>query len=123
MSLLANAVSRRQFFRTTAAVAGATTLLGAEPHLEFPSNPRDRLFAFANVLYDSGICLTSNFQAVVPAELGRQDAVLVTVKAPALNASGPPRPSNVRAAFRISLRVSSPAAVRCPLVAMPHVYS
>ena len=33
-------------------------------------DPRDRLFAFANVLYESGICLSSNFQAVVPAELG-----------------------------------------------------
>lgn len=43
MSLLTNALSRRQFFRTTAAAAGATTLLGAEPHIEFPSNPRDRL--------------------------------------------------------------------------------
>jgi sugar phosphate isomerase/epimerase len=43
MSLLPEALSRRQFFRTSAALAGATTLLGAEPHLDFPSNPRDRL--------------------------------------------------------------------------------
>jgi dienelactone hydrolase len=34
------------------------------------SNPRDRLFAFANVQYASGICLSSKFQTVVPAELG-----------------------------------------------------
>lgn len=43
MSLLAEALSRRQFFRTSAAVAGVTTLLGAEPHIDFPSSPRDRL--------------------------------------------------------------------------------
>ncbi len=34
----------------------------------------DRLFAFANVTYTSGICLTSNFKAVVPAELGPAQA-------------------------------------------------
>ncbi|HXA05857.1 MAG TPA: sugar phosphate isomerase/epimerase family protein [Bryobacteraceae bacterium] len=43
MSLLPEALSRRQFFQTSAALAGATTLRGAEPHLDFPSNPRDRL--------------------------------------------------------------------------------
>ncbi|MBZ5595481.1 MAG: sugar phosphate isomerase/epimerase [Acidobacteriia bacterium] len=43
MSLLAEPLSRRRFFRTSAAAAGATVLFGAEPHLEFPSNPRDRL--------------------------------------------------------------------------------
>ena len=44
---------------------------GAGPHGCRSSYPRDRLFGFANVTYESGICLTSNFQAVVPAELGR----------------------------------------------------
>ena len=34
-------------------------------------DPRERLFGFANVTYESGICLTSNFQAVVPAKLAR----------------------------------------------------
>lgn len=43
MSLLPEALSRRQFFQTSAALAGTTTLLGAEPHLDFPSNPRGRL--------------------------------------------------------------------------------
>jgi len=43
MSLLAEILSRRAFLRASAAAAGAATLLGAEPHLEFPSNPRDRL--------------------------------------------------------------------------------
>ena len=43
MSLLGDALSRRQFFQTSAAAAGVRTLLGAEPHIEFPSSPRDRL--------------------------------------------------------------------------------
>jgi sugar phosphate isomerase/epimerase len=44
MSLLTAAqLSRRGFLKTSAAAAGAATLLGAEPHLEFPTNPRDRL--------------------------------------------------------------------------------
>jgi sugar phosphate isomerase/epimerase len=43
MSPLTEPLSRRQFFKVSAAAAGATALLGAEPHLEFPSNPRDRL--------------------------------------------------------------------------------
>jgi len=38
------------------------------------SNTHDRLFAFANVVYDSGLCLTSNFQVVVPADLGSAQA-------------------------------------------------
>ena len=43
MSLLSERLSRRQFFQASAAAAGASTLFGAEPHLEFPTNPRDRL--------------------------------------------------------------------------------
>jgi len=38
------------------------------------SNPQDRLFGFANVIYESGICLTSDFQAVRPADLGAAKA-------------------------------------------------
>ena len=37
-------------------------------------NVRHRLFAFANVHYKFGAALTSNFEAVVPAELGRTKA-------------------------------------------------
>src|SRR5260370_4208536 len=43
MSLLPETLSRRQFFRTSVAAAGATMLFGAERRIEFPSNPRDRL--------------------------------------------------------------------------------
>ena len=39
MSLLAKALSRRQFFRTSAGVAGATTWLAAEPHVELQDGP------------------------------------------------------------------------------------
>jgi hypothetical protein len=38
------------------------------------SNPEDRLFGFANVIYDSGVCLSSNFKVVKPAELGKARA-------------------------------------------------
>ena len=33
-------------------------------------SPQDRLFGFANVVYPSGLCLSSNFQAVIPSKLG-----------------------------------------------------
>jgi dienelactone hydrolase len=33
-------------------------------------DPRQPLFAFANVLYESGVCLSTNLVSVVPAELG-----------------------------------------------------
>jgi sugar phosphate isomerase/epimerase len=35
--------SRRSFLKTSVAAAGAAPLFGAEPHLDFPANPRDRL--------------------------------------------------------------------------------
>jgi sugar phosphate isomerase/epimerase len=41
--LTAGQLSRRGFFKTSAVAAGAATLFGAEPHLDFPANPRDRL--------------------------------------------------------------------------------
>ena len=34
------------------------------------ANPKDRLFAYANVVYDTGLCLTSNFVATIPSDLG-----------------------------------------------------
>ena len=44
MSLLcAEHFSRRSFLKTSVAAAGAAQLFGAEPHIEFPANPRDRL--------------------------------------------------------------------------------
>jgi len=43
MSIFAESLSRRCFLIGSAAAAGAATLFGAEPHLEFPSKPRDRL--------------------------------------------------------------------------------
>jgi len=39
MSLL----TRRDFLAASAAAAGATSLRGAEPHIDFPTKPRDRL--------------------------------------------------------------------------------
>lgn len=44
MSLLRSEhFSRRSFLKTSVAAAGAAHLFGAEPHLDFPTNPRDRL--------------------------------------------------------------------------------
>jgi len=44
MSLLRSEYfSRRDFLKTSVAAAGAAHLFGAEPHIEFPSNARDRL--------------------------------------------------------------------------------
>ena len=37
-------------------------------------DPRQPLFAFANVVYDSGICLSTNLVSVVPSELGHARA-------------------------------------------------
>src|SRR5260370_41448895 len=36
-------LSRRSFLVTSVAAAGAITLRAAEPHLDFPAKPRDRL--------------------------------------------------------------------------------
>jgi sugar phosphate isomerase/epimerase len=35
--------TRRNFFKTSAAAASAATLFAADPHIEFPASPRDRL--------------------------------------------------------------------------------
>ena len=43
MSPLREDLSRRHFLVTSVVVAGAATLLAAEPHLDFPAKPRDRL--------------------------------------------------------------------------------
>jgi sugar phosphate isomerase/epimerase len=43
MNLLREDLSRRSFLVSSVAAAGAITLQAAEPHLDFPTNPRDRL--------------------------------------------------------------------------------
>ena len=43
MNPLRKDLSRRSFLVTSVAVAGAVTLRAAEPHLDFPTKPRDRL--------------------------------------------------------------------------------
>jgi sugar phosphate isomerase/epimerase len=58
MSLSSEHLSRRRFFRASAAAAGATALFGAEPHLDFPTNPRHRLsltsWPFRRIMDTSG---------------------------------------------------------------------
>jgi dienelactone hydrolase len=55
-----------RYWRSTDVETRGDTWMTSLPILD----PSDRLFAFASITYDSGICLSSNFQAVIPSELG-----------------------------------------------------
>jgi dienelactone hydrolase len=55
-----------RYWRSAGAVRDDRKWVASLPILD----PTDRLFALANVSYDSGVCLSSNFQAVIPATLG-----------------------------------------------------
>ena len=63
---VANRNPKNRYWRSVAGASGAGVWIGSLPVLD----TREPLFAFANVIYDSNVCLSSNLATVIPAELG-----------------------------------------------------
>jgi dienelactone hydrolase len=61
---------KNRFWRSASGRRGQETWTAELPLLD----PRQPLFAFANVLYESGVCLSTNLISVVPSEFGHAKA-------------------------------------------------